>query len=405
MPTTYTSSNRLNIQGIGENANTWGAIANTDRELLDNSLDGIVDITLSTVTVSLTANSGAVDQARNRILRVSGSVATTIDVVIPSVYKWYIIDSTLTGAGGMRLLPSGGNGLFVQGEKKVIAYTDGTDFYEVLSDSSDGLFENEILTQAPPGTDFPQYHFKTSTASNNQAVGALYFDAFNSVATTTTYGFILGRIVNSEDSNESGRLEVYVETSGAVSKVMDFGGDAGVSAPNARITSIQATNIKATSIATSAINASTGSINNLTVTSLTLANPVCFTATKTNSTSHSGTGNQTVIYNSELIDIGSYYSTVTGFFTAPPQGRYYINANVDMAMSGAASASIGLAIYVGGALYAQSKRSVNITTPLTYNVQAIVSVNGAENVDIRSVKDQSVNLTITQGQFSGQKVF
>lgn len=104
MASTPTTRNRLEKQGAGENASTWGAPKlNTVIDLTDTALDGWSTKAL-TGNVVLTSTNYAADESRARILKFTGT--GSYQVTIPSVEKWYIIDNQLTGtltvtAGGV----------------------------------------------------------------------------------------------------------------------------------------------------------------------------------------------------------------------------------------------------------------------------------------------------------------
>lgn len=86
MPSSYSTSLRLELQFTGENVNTWGVRLNTDLSLLDKAICGIVTIALTGDHTLTTANA-AEDQARYAVLKFTGAVAATI--TIPSVQKVY----------------------------------------------------------------------------------------------------------------------------------------------------------------------------------------------------------------------------------------------------------------------------------------------------------------------------
>lgn len=103
MPSSYTTSLRLEMQAAGENLNTWGA------PKLNNVI-ARVDAAIAGMTVKpliadyvLTSSNGE-DEARSAILKFTGAGAFT--VTIPSVSKIYVVwnacsgDLTLTTGGG-----------------------------------------------------------------------------------------------------------------------------------------------------------------------------------------------------------------------------------------------------------------------------------------------------------------
>ena len=110
MPSSFTERNRYTLQATGEGANVWGAILNEGAfDLIDASMDGVV--TISTTPVTLSTANGSEDQARNRFLNYTGTSPGTI--TIPSVEKWYIVraatqDCTITNGSASLTVTAGG---------------------------------------------------------------------------------------------------------------------------------------------------------------------------------------------------------------------------------------------------------------------------------------------------------
>lgn len=95
MPSTFTTRNRAEKQGIGENNNGWGTILNGNViDMFDEALDGMVSFTLSG-TKTLSTASGATDEARKRFLNVTGGTGGTI--TIPNLEKLYFVRNQSSG--------------------------------------------------------------------------------------------------------------------------------------------------------------------------------------------------------------------------------------------------------------------------------------------------------------------
>lgn len=100
MPSTYTSNNGLEKPGIGEQDGTWGSSLNNDIDLLDQSLDGVSQITLTGTTYTLTITDGAPSNGRCRVIvftgTPSGPVSVSITPVNISKVYWIVNQSTQT---------------------------------------------------------------------------------------------------------------------------------------------------------------------------------------------------------------------------------------------------------------------------------------------------------------------
>lgn len=97
MPSTYSTELKLELQATGENRSTWGTKANTVFTLLEDAIAGTSAITLSDGNYSLTTTNGAADEARNMMLRFSGTLTASRTITIPALSKMYVIYNGTTG--------------------------------------------------------------------------------------------------------------------------------------------------------------------------------------------------------------------------------------------------------------------------------------------------------------------
>ncbi len=125
MPSSYSTSFRLNLQAPGENLNTWGTILNNGVfQLLEDAVAGMASFTLSGPKV-LTSTNGATDEARCAVLNVTGGTGGTITA--PSVKKVYLVRNASSGPV-IITTGSGVTATFAAGEVGFCA-GDGTNFY------------------------------------------------------------------------------------------------------------------------------------------------------------------------------------------------------------------------------------------------------------------------------------
>jgi microcystin-dependent protein len=126
MASTPTTRNRLNKQAQGDNIDAWGNVLNTGVfELVDEALDGVTTIAI-TGNVTLSSANYATDQARRRILRLTGSPGASYIVTIPGVEKYYLVHNTTNAA---QQLKAGGLAASVPSNTLTVVYCDGTDSY------------------------------------------------------------------------------------------------------------------------------------------------------------------------------------------------------------------------------------------------------------------------------------
>jgi hypothetical protein len=125
MPSSYSSSFRLNYQAPGDNLNTWGTILNNGVfQLLEDAVAGMVSFTLSGPR-ALTSTNGATDEARCAVLNVTGGTGGTITA--PSVKKVYLVRNASSGPV-IITTGAGVTATFSAGEVGFCA-GDGTNFY------------------------------------------------------------------------------------------------------------------------------------------------------------------------------------------------------------------------------------------------------------------------------------
>lgn len=150
MPSQYTDSSRFTKQGIGENDNTWGIIANTQYDLIDDAVNGVLTLNVTTGSnITLTANNGTQDEARNKILKLTGTPTANIQIIVPAVHKEYIVDAQFTGANTVTITPTGGGaGISFTAGQRGIVYCDGVNITEILKSLTLGALatKNTVAT-------------------------------------------------------------------------------------------------------------------------------------------------------------------------------------------------------------------------------------------------------------------
>ena len=111
MSSTYTSRIKLELQADGENANTWGQRLNNNViQLVDDAVAAYTTISIGSASYTLTNNDGATDEARSAILEFTGVVSTSINVIIPSQSKFYLVrDKTTRANDASYVLQTAGN--------------------------------------------------------------------------------------------------------------------------------------------------------------------------------------------------------------------------------------------------------------------------------------------------------
>jgi hypothetical protein len=132
MASTYSTTLRLELIGQGDQSGTWGITTNTNfGSLVEQAITGVQAISMSNATYTLSNYNGAVDEARNAVLVLTGTNVTPQQLIAPSVEKIYIVTN---GTGNtVTIKTSGGNGINVSTGTSALVYCDGTDFYSGLT--------------------------------------------------------------------------------------------------------------------------------------------------------------------------------------------------------------------------------------------------------------------------------
>lgn len=133
MSTTFTSGLRLTNQPTGGNANTWGTIADFNFEFIDDAITGILDVDVTGASsTTLSIGNGTPDEARNALLKITGTPISANSIIIPESEKIYAVDAQHTSvAGGITVRTNSGSGVnFVNGQRGFV-YCDGVSVIEL----------------------------------------------------------------------------------------------------------------------------------------------------------------------------------------------------------------------------------------------------------------------------------
>jgi mucin-19 len=148
MANTTSASLKLTVQATGENSGTWGQITNTNLLILEQAIGGYAGVALNATTgATLTFSNGALSDGKNQVLKLTGTITTNVDVIVPdSVEKTYVVENATSGAFTVTVKTTSGSGVTwaATDKGKKMVYSDGTNvvdtaFTEVVSDVSPQL--------------------------------------------------------------------------------------------------------------------------------------------------------------------------------------------------------------------------------------------------------------------------
>src|SRR5210317_848697 len=138
MPNTTSTSLKLTVQATGENSGTWGQITNTNLLILEQAIGGYDAVALNATTgATLTFSNGALSNGKNQVIRLTGTITSNVNVVIPDgIEKTYLIENATTGAFTVTFKTSSGTGATWSTTDKgyKIVYSDGTNIVDITAD-------------------------------------------------------------------------------------------------------------------------------------------------------------------------------------------------------------------------------------------------------------------------------
>jgi hypothetical protein len=130
MANSTSASLKLTVQATGENSGTWGQITNTNLLILEQAIGGYSSVALNATTgATLTYSNGALSNGKNAVIKLTGTITTNVNVVIPdSVEKTYIIENGTSGVFTVTVKTTSGTGVTWGATDKGIkmVYSDGT---------------------------------------------------------------------------------------------------------------------------------------------------------------------------------------------------------------------------------------------------------------------------------------
>jgi microcystin-dependent protein len=145
MPSSYSTSLKIQLMGNGEDSGTWGTITNTNWNLMEQAVAGVAFITMSNANYTLSNLNGTSDEARNMILEVSGTNSAIYQVIAPLVPKFYVVTNNTTGGYAITIGASTGSIITVPNGTTVQVYCDGTNFYSAQTASAGNFDVNGNL--------------------------------------------------------------------------------------------------------------------------------------------------------------------------------------------------------------------------------------------------------------------
>ena len=137
MPSTYSPDLRIELIANGEKSGTWGTITNDNLGvIIEDAISGLASVTTISANQALTAQNGAVDQARCAALSLDTSTGANFAVYVPPVTKLYVVQNassytvTVYASTVLGNTTAAGTGVAIPTGKSVLLRCDGTNVFE-----------------------------------------------------------------------------------------------------------------------------------------------------------------------------------------------------------------------------------------------------------------------------------
>ena len=105
MASSYTTNTGLELVTTGEKAGLWGAITNTNLQILEQAATGYLGIDMAGASVTLTLTDGATSNGKNIYLALTGILAANRTLTMPATANrvWIVKDETVRGTSNRTL--------------------------------------------------------------------------------------------------------------------------------------------------------------------------------------------------------------------------------------------------------------------------------------------------------------
>ena len=179
MASTYSSDLKLELMATGENSGTWGTKTNTNLELVQQAIAGFQSINVASSNVTLVMSNASISNARNMVLKFTGTLAGNRTVNLPDgIEKFYILqDATTHGANSLTFKTTSGTGFTLDEGKMHGGFSDGTNVYEVALNTLGGTIgtlqiADDAITNAKIADDAVQSDQIADNAVVNASISA-----------------------------------------------------------------------------------------------------------------------------------------------------------------------------------------------------------------------------------------
>ena len=177
MVSSFSTDLKLELMVTGENAGTWGDKTNTNLNLIQQAIAGFQSISIAggAQTTALTMDNAALSNARNAVIKLTGTITGNQIVTIPTgIEKTYIVENGTVGAFTVEFKQAGGTGTtFSTTDKGIkILFADGTNINAVdLSTLSGTIATAQIANLAVTSAKLASFAVTSARLATNAVTG------------------------------------------------------------------------------------------------------------------------------------------------------------------------------------------------------------------------------------------
>tara|TARA_R100001440_G_scaffold73429_1_gene98007 strand:- start:1237 stop:2112 length:876 start_codon:yes stop_codon:yes gene_type:complete len=224
MASTYTDNLGIEKPGSGEQAGTWGTTTNTNFDIIDRAVNGVLSLSLSGTTTTLTTTDGALSDGGHKVLLLAGSPSGTNTITISpnDQDKLYLVKNS-SGQTATFTQGSGGNASVLNGETAWV-FADGAGSgaqvqvaaFDVVNDTTPQLggnldvngnsitsASNGNVVIAPNGTGDVQLDTDTVRVGDSNANATITTNGTGDLTLNTNAGTNSGSVVIADGANNN----------------------------------------------------------------------------------------------------------------------------------------------------------------------------------------------------------
>ena len=224
MASSYTANIGIEKPSSGDQAGTWGTTTNTNFDIIDRAINGVLSLSLSGTTTTLTTTDGALSDGGHKVLLLAGSPSGTNTITISpnDQDKVYLVKNS-SGQTATFTQGSGGNASVLNGETAWV-FADGAGSgaqvqvaaFDVVNDTTPQLggnldvngnsitsASNGNVVIAPNGTGDVQLDTDTVRVGDSNANATITTNGTGDLTLNTNAGTNSGSLVIADGANNN----------------------------------------------------------------------------------------------------------------------------------------------------------------------------------------------------------